>query len=435
MIQGILSVLTLPVLLMNSFGIVVGAIWLAVLGKWSLIGLGIAAAFVSAFALGLLLLPSAALTMAFVAALSVKNFALRLLGALALFLANFWILLVMTVWCVGCFFVVFGKYYDGGIIWPYLLWSYGMATGPWTYLASREGPEGFGASIAAFGACLGAIAIMGVLLYNANVSVFDTAIAFSVPASIVFMVQTMISFMVARAAQAALQGASANQVSAQQVEPQVGGRSAPAPKDGDEMIALTKGTASFMPNLSGYGVYQKFGGPLSPEISMEEADAAIAAHLRRPVVEQADPRTGKDVEAEAILHLERAELKKRGHGLNLKIAAGALRRMVARELDPQQQARLRRGACRLEQVAVEDVLCSDLERLKADHAKELEPLADPATKDKLASGFEAWFDQYLHDWLTAKQQASGFYEEFEELLDAQDPGLLEHLQNLQGELD
>jgi hypothetical protein len=117
-VQGILSVLALLVQLMNSFGITVGAIWLAVLGKWSLIGLGLAAAFVSIFALGLLLLPSAALSLAAIAALPAKNVALRLLGILALVLANSWMLLVMIIWCVGSFFFVLGEHNEGGTIWP-----------------------------------------------------------------------------------------------------------------------------------------------------------------------------------------------------------------------------------------------------------------------------------------------------------------------------
>jgi hypothetical protein len=101
----------------------------------------------------------------------------------------------MTVWSVGCFKVV-SSYYDSGSIWPYLLWSYGMATGPWTYMATRGGPDEFGSHIGAFGACVGAISIMGVMLLNRHVTIIDAAIAFCVPMLVVFVFQTVMGILV-----------------------------------------------------------------------------------------------------------------------------------------------------------------------------------------------------------------------------------------------
>ncbi|MGA7328579.1 MAG: hypothetical protein WBX25_29840 [Rhodomicrobium sp.] len=125
----------------------------------------------------------------------------------------------------------------------------------------------------------------------------------------------------------------------------------------------------------------------------------------------------------------------RSTGLQRRSAAAALRSMAADAKDPQQQAQILRGASQLEQSLAEDVLGSDLESLKVEHAKELEPLADLAAEDKLASGFKTWFDLYLRKPQTAKQQAIRFYDAFENRLDAHDPELLERFMKLQDELE
>jgi len=110
------------------------------------------------------------------------------IGLLAALLGNLWTDAVMTVWCVGCFVVALG-YYSDGSVWPYLLWAYGMATGPWTYMAAREGQDAVGSTLAAFGACMGVIGIMGVILFASHPSIIDITIAFCIPISVVLILQ------------------------------------------------------------------------------------------------------------------------------------------------------------------------------------------------------------------------------------------------------
>jgi hypothetical protein len=57
MIQAILGLASIPVMLLNFWGGIVGGIWLAILGKWDLIGLGIVSMLISSFGLGLALTP------------------------------------------------------------------------------------------------------------------------------------------------------------------------------------------------------------------------------------------------------------------------------------------------------------------------------------------------------------------------------------------
>ena len=57
-IVGLLAVFTLPFMILNLTGGIVAGIWLAVLGEWWAIGLGVGLFFVSSFGLALALMPS-----------------------------------------------------------------------------------------------------------------------------------------------------------------------------------------------------------------------------------------------------------------------------------------------------------------------------------------------------------------------------------------
>lgn len=196
MIAAIISVLSIPVMLLNFGGGIVGGIWLAIIGNWGLIGLGIISMFVSSFFLGLILAPG--LVFNAPAAMAFQR-GKQVIGSLCALLGNLYTFAVMTVWCVGCFYVVFQSYYRGGSFWPYLLWAYGMATGPWTYMAAREGPDSIGSSLSAFGACIGAIAMMGTILIETRPTLIDIGIAFCMPLVFVMVAQFSLAFMAMRA--------------------------------------------------------------------------------------------------------------------------------------------------------------------------------------------------------------------------------------------
>lgn len=193
MLPVVLGALSLPVMLLNFFGGIVGGIWLVVVGQWGLIGLGILSMFISSFGLGLVLAVglvfSAPAAVAFEKGKGAIGIVLALIG-------NLWTTAVMTLWCVGSFYVCL-RYYHRGSIFPYLLWAYGMATGPWTYMAAREGRDAIASSLSAFAACIGAIAIMGTVLLKSEPTVVDAAIAFGIPilATLVLQVWLAISAM------------------------------------------------------------------------------------------------------------------------------------------------------------------------------------------------------------------------------------------------
>jgi len=160
---AIITALGIPLMLLNLLGGIGSGIWLAVLGEWSTLGLGITFFFVSTFLLGLVLMPGLAL------AIPAAKCAERgsLIGIL-LFgtLSSGYILAVVTLWCCGVLSLFVGDATRSDII-PRLIWSYGVATGPWSYMASRESGtegEGFASTVTNFLAQVAYVIVMILVL-------------------------------------------------------------------------------------------------------------------------------------------------------------------------------------------------------------------------------------------------------------------------------
>jgi len=185
---ALISLLSFPVMLLNMFSGIIGGVWLGVVGNWGLIGAGLAAVFISSFGLSLALAPGFIFLAPAAMALEKGK---TIIAGLLFALSNLWTCAVITAWCLGSFYVVF-SYYETGSIWPYLLWAYSTATGPWTYMAvidARGQDTGTASSFGAFGACVGAIAMMGVILFKTQPSIVDLLIAFCVPLAVLFVIQ------------------------------------------------------------------------------------------------------------------------------------------------------------------------------------------------------------------------------------------------------
>lgn len=145
---ALIAAIMIPFMLLNAFGGIVAGIWLVILGEWSAIFLGIAILFVGAFAVSLLLAPGMGLAGVGVIALERGN---KFAGWFFLLLASPWTYIVIIVWEIAIF-NMFGKRVTTDNVIPMWLWSYGAATGVWSYLASKEQQSGGGAAAAAFSA-------------------------------------------------------------------------------------------------------------------------------------------------------------------------------------------------------------------------------------------------------------------------------------------
>lgn len=81
---------------------------------------------------------------------------------------------------------------------------------------------------------------------------------------------------------------------------------------------------------------------------------------------------------------------------------------------------------------MEDKFGDGLEAVKQAHAAELVPLSKGGGPS-LSEGFGDWFSSYVMNPSAAKTQAPNFYDAFEDFLDAENPGMLEGLQQAQAD--
>ena len=128
------TALGIPLAILNMLGGVVSGIWLAILGEWGSIGYGILAMVVSGFVLGIALMPS--LLFAAPAAYFAEKGIMFLFYIFA-FGSSIYVVALMTIWCgaVLYFFAMRGTS-DTWI--PILIWSYGVALGPWQWMAQKD---------------------------------------------------------------------------------------------------------------------------------------------------------------------------------------------------------------------------------------------------------------------------------------------------------
>jgi len=175
-LMGVITALSVPLFILNMLGGIVSGIWLAILGEWGAVGLGILFFFVSTWLLAFALMPS--LLFAAPAAYCAergKTFGLVCFGALS----SLYILALVTVWCCGILFL-FVKDATASSLIPRLIWSYGVATGPWAYMASKDqGPqgEGFASTLATFLAELAYLVIMLLVIF-ASITLFGAVKVF-----------------------------------------------------------------------------------------------------------------------------------------------------------------------------------------------------------------------------------------------------------------
>lgn len=175
MLQGIAVALTVPILLINVVGGIIGGIWLLFRGEWGLFFRGIAWAIVSPWVLSFLMLPGLG-----IAALAIKFQRKKWLVYPLAFLSSMYTNFLIVTTCAGAFVICLARAQEGigfSVI-PYLLWAWGMGLGPWQYFASKEqnneftGLSLFFASILYFALLLSVFfppmlkAIVGVLFFG-----------------------------------------------------------------------------------------------------------------------------------------------------------------------------------------------------------------------------------------------------------------------------
>lgn len=142
--KTLVNIFLLPIMILNIFGFIGSAIWLLVIGQWRSVVAGIFIAFVANFVIGLALLPGLAL-----GAPAIYFAKRRITIGVYLFglLSSIYTFVLITAWCAAVTFY-FLRDASGGAYWPLLIWAYGIATAPWTYMAQKD--ESIPAFIATF---------------------------------------------------------------------------------------------------------------------------------------------------------------------------------------------------------------------------------------------------------------------------------------------
>lgn len=132
------------VALVNNFGSIVAAIWLAALGEWSLLLIGLAFIILSKWIISILLLPNilmGSLSMSLSSKVSkVKRSLGSVLGWLGVFYTN--ILMASMSALIFSYFVTWSTETSVGTIFPYVLGSYVIAMTPWMALAQDDQKAG-----------------------------------------------------------------------------------------------------------------------------------------------------------------------------------------------------------------------------------------------------------------------------------------------------
>jgi len=133
--MGILiTIFQLPIIILNFFGFIIAGIWLLVIGQWSSVIAGILTVIAASFLLSIALLPGMIIGAPGVYFANRRvTIGVYFFG----FLASVYTYAVITVWCGGVT-IYFLRDAPSHAFWPLLVWSYGIATSPWTYMAQKE---------------------------------------------------------------------------------------------------------------------------------------------------------------------------------------------------------------------------------------------------------------------------------------------------------
>jgi len=138
--QALITLLVLPLMLLNFLGGIVGAIWLMAMGEWGVLGVALMATIFGAIACGFALMPGM-LIAAPAILLYEKGGAARIASYPLMLIGLLWTFAVMSVWALG-WFAYFLKRADGSSLVPMLLVAFSVATGPWAYMAQKESQGG-----------------------------------------------------------------------------------------------------------------------------------------------------------------------------------------------------------------------------------------------------------------------------------------------------
>ena len=178
----------LPFMLLNFFSGIIGGIWLAVLGNWTVVLAGLALTFGGLFIVSLLLMPSVLLMVPLAGYEQISKSKFAMINFTILSLTYTYC--VMSIWAIGIFwYFAHNSTTDAAI--PTILWSYSTATAVWSYMAQKEGQAGNRYTV--FSAFFYQISCIALMIYTytnfRSPNPYDMFFWFAVPMGISLIVQ------------------------------------------------------------------------------------------------------------------------------------------------------------------------------------------------------------------------------------------------------
>ena len=138
--EAIMAIFMLPLIILNWLGGIVSGIWLILLGKWGLLLYGILIALFGSYLISLLFLPAMFLLMMPAAYFVEKK---QMFLSMVFGFLNLIYTILLIAFCCLTIMLAFINSSDERSIVPAIIWSYGVALGPWMYMASKENRNEF----------------------------------------------------------------------------------------------------------------------------------------------------------------------------------------------------------------------------------------------------------------------------------------------------
>jgi hypothetical protein len=191
--ETILSTLFLPIIIINILGPIIAGIWLAIIGEWDDIFIGIILVALSCFFMSFVLMPSLLFIIPsqifFEKERKIIGFFFGTLGLL-------YNMSIMIIWCVLVMYF-FSRFVTDISLIAHLLWSYGVALAPWIWLSKKGEKRGGDVENEVFLLLFAQISyLVGIILLFFGVSIEVMAVIFTIIMLVSKILKVVIDFKV-----------------------------------------------------------------------------------------------------------------------------------------------------------------------------------------------------------------------------------------------
>lgn len=147
MLGKIIKLTTVPIMFLNFFGGIVGGIWLLIIGGWRLVLLAFFIILISPYIFGLIYLILTPLILLTTYFANKKKTILMMIFAFINMIATSIVNLTWVIWVMS---MVLQLHDQGLPLIPLILGGYAVATGPFTYMASKESRDAIGTFVGVY---------------------------------------------------------------------------------------------------------------------------------------------------------------------------------------------------------------------------------------------------------------------------------------------